>query len=140
MTKFILLIALAYFPLFSYCQDGIGKTQSQILAMYPASDTLEQEILTDKIFIKSKAVTWKREFDFENGKCLVEKLYFPRKTNAEWMKKLEGQGWKYNKLWHWYFMKKGGNKYYAEFLLNDWDLDYLLFEIKSASWMDDNQH
>ena len=108
--------------------------------MYPVSDTVEQEILDNKVFIKSKAKSWKREFDFENGKCLVEKLYFPRKAKADWMKKLKEQGWKYNKLWHWYFMKKGNSKYYAEFILNDWELDYLLFEIKSAGWMDDNQH
>ncbi len=138
MTKLLILIAFSGFSLFCQAQDAIGKTQNQVLAQYPVSASQEQEVLSSKIFIKNKTEHWKREFDFENGKCLVEKFYFPRSEEAQWKKNIEAQGWKYNKLWHWYFIKKGDRKFYAEFLLNDWDLEYLLFEIKSAAWMDEN--
>ena len=140
MTKFLIVIAFALLSLICHCQDGIGKTQNQILALYPSSEVVQQEVLSNKLFITNKTENWKKEFDFENGKCFVEKLYFPRGEKQQWVKKIQAQGWKYNKLWHWYFLKKGGNKYYAEFILNDWELDYLLFEIKSAGWMDDQQH
>jgi len=138
MTRLLILISLCYFPLLCHSQDGIGKTPEQILAMYPKSAEVEQEVLSNKLFIKNKTEGWKREFDFDKGKCLVEKLYFLRSQKAEWEKKILTEGWKYNALWHWYFLKKGAHKYYAEYTLNDWDLDYLLFEIKSAAWMDEN--
>ncbi len=106
--------------------------------MYPPSVTVQQDSINEtKLLVKNTAENWKREFLFDNGKCLVEKFYFPRDQKKQWMEKLKAEGWKYNKLWHWYFLKKGNAKYYAEFLLNDWDLNYLLFEIKSAGWMDE---
>ncbi|MFL5729018.1 MAG: hypothetical protein ACJ75J_05965 [Cytophagaceae bacterium] len=137
MKNLVFILLLLIFSVPGFAQEELGMNYEKVKTRYESMHlaTLELSFLQQRIIVKNNINDYCLIYDFENDKCFREILLFPKIDQDCWIKKIEEQGWEYNKVVKRYSLKKDGKRYFGQISLYPSALKYLAFEMKSGAWI-----